>query len=148
MWSLHFLSSLGHRKRFLRSSLHREPACILPPGRCRRYTCRSRFYFLFGHATYPSARPKIHWFYSLFISQPMEWKIFKKRKVLKISVSRAIFPPNRNNHWWILLRIIHDFFSLKSKSNILLLRNVSEKQKNVTHRFWRHTYTQLSIQNI
>lgn len=43
-----FYRARGIANGFLRSSLHREPACILSPGRCRRYTCRSRFSFLFA----------------------------------------------------------------------------------------------------
>lgn len=46
-WSLHFLSSPGHRERFHRPSSHRESARILSPGRCGRYTCRSPVFFPF-----------------------------------------------------------------------------------------------------
>lgn len=105
--------------------------------------------FIFSLATQRTPRRGLKSIDFIRYSFPNRWnEKFSKNVVLKISVSRAIFPPNRNNHWWIQL-IIHDFFfSLKSKSNILLSRHVSEKQKNVTHWFWRHTYTQLSIQNI
>lgn len=47
-WSLHFLSSPGHRGMFLWPSSHPKSARILSPGRCRRYTCRFSFsFFLF-----------------------------------------------------------------------------------------------------
>lgn len=49
----------------------------------------------------PSARLKIHWFYLLVrYLFPDRWnRKFSKPEVLKISVSRAIISPNRNNYW-------------------------------------------------